>query len=202
MITADDFRDVALSMQDAFEGAHMGHPDFRVNGRIFATLHTGDASGMVALTPEEQREFMWMKPEMFTPCAGAWGRQGATNVILAQADIKTLRAAMNLAWERTVAKPPVRKRAAKPVPKLTKLARPAKVAKAAKTTKAATTNAATAKAATAKAATAKAAKTAKTAKATKAAKLAKTANSATAAKTAAAHAQETVSFAGRSMNVR
>jgi hypothetical protein len=129
MITADDFREVALSMQDAFEGAHMGHPDFRVNGRIFATLHTGDKSGMVALTPEEQREFMWLKPEMFTPCAGAWGRQGSTNVILAHADMKTLRAAMNLAWERAVSKPPARKPAKKTV---AKLAKGAKVAKGAK----------------------------------------------------------------------
>ena len=132
MISPDDFREVALSMQDAFEGAHMGHPDFRVNGRIFASLHTGDKSGMVSLTPEEQREFMWLKPKMFTPCAGAWGRQGATNVILAEADKPTLRAAMNLAWERVLAKPPARKRAASTkVPKLSKVSKAAKPARAA-----------------------------------------------------------------------
>jgi YjbR len=113
MITADDFREIALDMQDAFEGAHMGHPDFRANGRIFATLHTGDKTGMVSLTPEEQQEFMKLKPAMFTPCAGAWGRQGATNVILKEADKKTLRAAMNLAWQRVTAMPPPRKRAPK-----------------------------------------------------------------------------------------
>jgi hypothetical protein len=129
MITPDDFREVALSMQDAIEGAHMGHPDFRVNGRIFASLHTGDKFGMVSLTREEQRELMWLKPQMFTPSAGAWGRQGATNVILAEADKKTLRAAMNLAWERTVAKPPARKRAAKAAVSVRKVAKTPKTAR-------------------------------------------------------------------------
>ena len=52
-MTPDGFRKVALAMQDAIEGAHMGHPDFRANGRIFASLHSGDRTGMVKLTPEE-----------------------------------------------------------------------------------------------------------------------------------------------------
>ncbi len=82
MITADDFRRLALDMQDAIESAHMGHPDFRANGRIFATLHTGDQFGMVKLTPEEQQEFMRTSPAMFIPSSGAWGRQGCTNVRL------------------------------------------------------------------------------------------------------------------------
>jgi hypothetical protein len=115
MITADDFREVALDMQDAFEGAHMGHPDFRANGRIFASLHTGDKTGMVALLPEEQREFMKLKPAMFSPAAGAWGRGGSTIVTLAEADKKTLRAAMNLAWQRVTAMPPPRTRSPKKV---------------------------------------------------------------------------------------
>jgi hypothetical protein len=113
MITADDFRQLALSMQDAIEGAHMGHPDFRVNGRIFATLHAGDKTGMVKLTPEEQQELMRQKPAMFEPSPGAWGRGGSTTVILKAADIATIRAAMNLAWQQAVAKPPLKKRAVK-----------------------------------------------------------------------------------------
>jgi hypothetical protein len=112
MITADDFRRLALGMQDAIEGAHMGHPDFRVKGRIFATLHTGDKSGMVKLMPEEQQEFMRQKPAMFEPSPGAWGRGGSTTVILKAADLATLRAAMNLAWQQAISKPPVKKRAA------------------------------------------------------------------------------------------
>jgi hypothetical protein len=100
---------------------------------------------MVSLTPEEQREFMWLKPKMFTPCAGAWGRQGATNVILAEADKPTLRAAMNLAWERILAKPPARKRAATKVPKLAKVPKAAKPAAVANPAKAARPRAAPAK---------------------------------------------------------
>ncbi len=126
MITADDFRQLALSMQDAIEGAHMGHPDFRVNGRIFATLHTGDRSGMVKLTPEEQQELMRENPAMFEPSPGAWGRGGSTTVILKAADITTLRAAMNLAWQQAVSKPPVKKRAAKQAPAKAKNAPPKK----------------------------------------------------------------------------
>jgi hypothetical protein len=111
MITADDFRRLALDMQDAIERAHMGHPDFRVNGRIFATLHTGDQFGMVKLTPDEQQEFMRTSPGMFIPSSGAWGRQGCTNVRLDAADKATVRAAMNLAWQQAVSKPPSRKSA-------------------------------------------------------------------------------------------
>ena len=104
-MTADGFRDVALAMQGATEGAHMGHPDFRANGRIFASLHTSDTTGMVKLAPEEQAEFLRLKPAMFTPSSGAWGRQGCTNVILAKADVRTLRQAMTLAWEAVMAMP-------------------------------------------------------------------------------------------------
>jgi hypothetical protein len=99
-MTPDSFRRVALSMQDAVEGAHMGHPDFRANGRIFASLHTGDKTGMVKLMPDEQAVFLREHPDMFEPSAGAWGRQGCTNVILAAADVPTLRSAMSLAWEQ------------------------------------------------------------------------------------------------------
>ena len=103
-MTADDFRDIALSMNGATEGSHMGHPDFRANGRIFATLHPGDRKGMVKLAPEEQRQFMREHPQMFEPSSGAWGRQGCTDVQLAAADRATIRGAMVLAWEAVMAK--------------------------------------------------------------------------------------------------
>ena len=103
-MTADDFRDIALSMNGAVEGAHMGHPDFRANGRIFATLRPRDRKGMVKLAPEEQRQFMREHPKIFEPSSGAWGRQGCTDVLLAAADRATIRAAMVLAWEAVVAK--------------------------------------------------------------------------------------------------
>ena len=104
MLTADDFRRLALSMEAAIESAHMGHPDFRANGRIFATLHSNDEWGMVKLTPEEQRELMRVSPKMFEPSAGAWGRQGCTNVRLEAADKATVRGAMVLAWQGVMTK--------------------------------------------------------------------------------------------------
>ncbi len=107
-MTADDFRDIALSMNGATEGSHMGHPDFRANGRIFATLRSGDTLGMVKLAPDEQGQFMREHPGMFEPSSGAWGRQGCTDVRLAAADRATVRAAMVLAWEAVVAKPAAR----------------------------------------------------------------------------------------------
>ena len=106
-MSPDDFREIALSMQGAVEGAHMNHPDFRANGRIFATLHADDVWGTVMLAPDEQQELLTLKPKMFKPSSGAWGRQGCTDVRLDAADARTLRQAMTLAWERIMAKPPV-----------------------------------------------------------------------------------------------
>jgi hypothetical protein len=107
---ADDFRDLALSMEGAIERAHMGHPDFRVNGRIFATLHSNDQWGMVKVLPEEQRELMRTHPQVFVPSSGAWGRQGCTNVRLDSADPASVRGALLLAWQAAVAQPPSRPR--------------------------------------------------------------------------------------------
>jgi hypothetical protein len=104
-MTSEDFRRVVLEMQGAVEGAHMGHPDFRANGRIFASLHTQDRFGMVKLAPAEQKELLKEAPRMFEPSAGAWGRQGCTNVILAAADVRTVRAAVQLAFEGVMALP-------------------------------------------------------------------------------------------------
>ncbi|MBK5297775.1 MAG: MmcQ/YjbR family DNA-binding protein, partial [Vicinamibacteria bacterium] len=97
-------------MQGAVEGAHMKHPDFRANGRIFATLHADDEWGTVMLTPDEQKEFLALEPRMFEPSSGAWGRQGCTDVRLDATDARTLRQAMTLAWERMMAKPPAKPR--------------------------------------------------------------------------------------------
>jgi hypothetical protein len=91
-------RRIALGMTGATEGAHMGHPDFRVNGRIFATLHPDDAWGMVKLTPEQQADFIGRDPA-FVPEKGAWGRQGCTAVRLAAVDEETLGEALTLAWQ-------------------------------------------------------------------------------------------------------
>ena len=79
----------------------MGHPDFRVGGRIFATLGSPDnAHGMVALLPEQQEDFMTLVPEAFSPASGAWGRQGSTLVRLEAVDEDVLEAALAAAWRR------------------------------------------------------------------------------------------------------
>jgi hypothetical protein len=97
-MTAAAFRGIALAMNDAIEGAHMGHPDFRVNGRIFASLHADGQWGMVKLTPEEQDAFVSEHPKTFKPENGAWGRQGCTAVRLDAADEDAVGEAMTLAW--------------------------------------------------------------------------------------------------------
>jgi len=102
MPTEKDFRRIALGMKDAIEGAHMGHPDFRVNGRIFATLHHDRLWGMVKLSPEQQETFVRQYPAMFVPESGAWGRQGCTAVRLKLVDEETLGEALTLAWQNTV----------------------------------------------------------------------------------------------------
>jgi hypothetical protein len=106
---------MALALDGALEGAHMGHPDFRVNNRIFATLHSGDRFGMVALTPEQQRQFIDEYPDMFTPEAGAWGRAGSTRVQLVSAHAEVLGEVLTLAWQHAIrkggTKPSKRKRA-------------------------------------------------------------------------------------------
>jgi hypothetical protein len=101
MLTPDQFRGLALAMDGAVENAHMGHPDFRANGRIFATLHPGDESGMVKLTLEQQQEFLREGSDAFVPASGAWGRQGCTTVRLGAVDEDTLGQALTLAWQNT-----------------------------------------------------------------------------------------------------
>lgn len=113
-MTADDFRDIVLALDGAAEGAHMGHPDFRANGRVFASLHSGDRFGMVKLAPEEQAVLLRDHPESFEPSAGAWGRQGCTNVVLATANRPAVRAAVKLAFTGILALPPVKPRAKAP----------------------------------------------------------------------------------------
>ena len=101
-MTAREFRRIALGMQGASEGEHMAHPDFRANGRIFATIAPDAKFGMVKLSPEQQQEFVSAEPETFVPAKGAWGRSGCTMVQLATADGDTLGEAMTLAWQGTV----------------------------------------------------------------------------------------------------
>ena len=112
-MTANGFRRIALGMKDAIEGAHMGHADFRVSGRIFATLGYPDAKwGMVALTPEQQEDAL-REHEGMSPAKGAWGDKGATMVRLAAMDQETLGAALTQAWQNAVAKSSAKRSVAK-----------------------------------------------------------------------------------------
>jgi len=98
-MTPDDFRRLALSFPEATESAHMDHPDFRVCGKIFATMfYPSKDWAMVKLSPEQQHEFSHTEPEAFVPVKGAWGRRGATSVRLAKAKKSTLRQAVTAAW--------------------------------------------------------------------------------------------------------
>jgi hypothetical protein len=101
VIGPDEFRRIALKMEGAVESAHMGHPDFRANGRIFATLYPDGESGMVKLTPDQQQEFMRADSLAFAPASGAWGRQGCTTIRLDSIDEETLGEVMTLAWQNT-----------------------------------------------------------------------------------------------------
>jgi hypothetical protein len=104
MILPDAVRALALLLPEVIEGAHMGHPDFRVGGKIFATLWIDEDRVVVKLTPEVQAVLTEAEPTVFEPIAGSWGRRGWTNVDLVEADEETLRSALMAAW-RTVAPP-------------------------------------------------------------------------------------------------
>lgn len=108
-MTPNAFRRIALGLKGASESAHHGHPDFRVNGRIFATLGYPDRRyGMVTLTPDQQRTRVREHPAAFVPAAGKWGEDGATTVRLDAVDEEALGEALTLAWRNTVAKRPAR----------------------------------------------------------------------------------------------
>ena len=98
-VTVDNFRKIALAQPEAEEHGHMGHPDFRVKNKIFATLGYPDGGhGMVKLTVEQRDGFMDAEPKAFAPVPGGWGRTGATTVKLAAVSGKALAAAVELAW--------------------------------------------------------------------------------------------------------
>lgn len=104
MISADDFRRLALSTPEAVEGAHMGAVDFRC-GKIFATLGNPDANwAMVKLTPDQQAVRVAAEPEVFAAVPGGWGRGGATRLRLAASDEATARGALLDAWRNVAPK--------------------------------------------------------------------------------------------------
>src|SRR5882724_10208853 len=104
-MTAKDFRSLALALPETEERAHMNHPDFRVAGKIFATLGYPDKTrGMVKLSPEDQHYFSQDNPDVFIPVKGAWGRRGATSVHLKTAKKDVLSKAIQAAWRNIAPK--------------------------------------------------------------------------------------------------
>ena len=104
-MTEENFRRIALDLPETEEREHMSHPDFRVRGKIFATLHSPEKGwGMVKLTPAEQRRLMKEEPGVFVAASGAWGRAGCTHVHLKSVDRATLRGAILAAWRNTAPK--------------------------------------------------------------------------------------------------
>jgi hypothetical protein len=103
-MTVHEFRSLALSLPEAAEDSHMGHPDFRVRGKIFATLGPDEDWGMVKLTADQQGSFVRIEPEVFQPFKGEWGRRGCTKICLAAAQELTVRQALIAAWRNTAPK--------------------------------------------------------------------------------------------------
>jgi hypothetical protein len=104
-MTPAEFRRLALSFPEASESAHMNHPDFRVAGKIFATLGYPDKEhGMVILPVEEQARFVHTHPKVFAPAKGAWGKRGSTILRLELVDRATLKSALKIAWRNKAPK--------------------------------------------------------------------------------------------------
>ena len=104
MVSEETCRRLALALPAAAESAHMGHPDFRVEGKIFATLWPAKRHAVAMLTPEQQEIMMGARPDAFTPAAGAWGRRGSTVIALDRVAEDDLRTALLMAWRNKAPK--------------------------------------------------------------------------------------------------
>lgn len=102
-MTPADFRRIALSLEGAEQGSHMGSIDFRVGGRIYATLASqAQGYGNLILKPEQQAAFCDELPDVFLPIPGGWGRMGMTHIVLAKASEEVVRGALETAWRLRV----------------------------------------------------------------------------------------------------
>lgn len=104
-MTPAAFLKLALSLPETSLGAHMGHGDVRVAGKIFSS--PADRPGGAAylkLTPDQQAMLCAAEPGMFAPVTGGWGLKGATWIYVAKADAKTARSALWMAWRNAAPK--------------------------------------------------------------------------------------------------
>lgn len=102
VVTPEHYRRLALSLPEAVEGSHMEHPDFRVGGRIFATIWKGN--GVLMLRPDQQSALVTSQPEIFSPAKGGWGKRGSTVVHLEAADESSVRQGLFTAWRNKASK--------------------------------------------------------------------------------------------------
>lgn len=103
-MTADEYRKMALGFPESSEESHMDHPDFRVKGKIFATLGPGEEWGALKLNPEQQEFLIRAEPSAFKPASGAWGKRGYTIVTLSEVSEHDARHALTQAWRNTAPK--------------------------------------------------------------------------------------------------
>ena len=104
-LTATDFRRLALSLPEVVEGSHFRQPDFRVGGKIFATLVLeSEGYGVLLPTPEQQAGMVEDQPEIFSPVPGGWGRKGATRIHMAKTAPDILEGALRTAWAKRAPK--------------------------------------------------------------------------------------------------
>ena len=104
-MTPAEFRRMALSLPEAVEGAHMGHADFRVGGKIFATLgYPNHRYAVVMLSPQDQDLIVRDYPKAFAPVAGKWGASGSTTVTLPAATKHAVQMALEAAWRKRAPK--------------------------------------------------------------------------------------------------
>ena len=104
-MTAAEFRRMALSLPEVVEGSHMGHADFRVGGKIFATLgYPSDRFAVVMLSPRDHDLITRDHPNSFAPAAGSWGASGSTTILLREASKRAVAAALEAAWRKRAPK--------------------------------------------------------------------------------------------------
>jgi hypothetical protein len=104
MVTQTEFYNFALDLPESDQGSHFDVTDFRVKGRIFATLRESDGRAVLKLSPDQQQLLMTTTPGMFEPVKGGWGAKGWTHVLLSQADEATVRHALRMAWKSVAPK--------------------------------------------------------------------------------------------------
>jgi hypothetical protein len=105
VVTVQEYREMALALPEAIESSHMNHPDFRVRGRIFATIRRPEqGEAVVILTPAQQKVFVEENLTSFAPVRGGWGERGATSIQLAQANLAKVRSALECAWRNVAPK--------------------------------------------------------------------------------------------------